>query len=298
MDISQKKTLSLDHVLVSVQDYEQTRDNYCRMGFAPTPVSYHPWGTETCFVMFDDNFIELLGIHDASKFGTNAVNGFCFGRQIGSFLDKGEDGIALIALHSKDARTDYAELIKAHSHHQGLIDFRRKIELEDGRIDEVVVTIGLLIDPEYPESSGFICQQFRPDLIWVDEWKQHPNGATQIAAVTYIANDVSLLQQRWQIDYGDTVTSQHGVVSVDTQSGVLRAMSADQFAALYAGIDMPISTNSGPHAAALTLETRSLADLIAILQHNNVLHDASPERVLVSPTVTGNIIFEFVQFTR
>ena len=66
---------------------------------------------------------------------------------------------------------------------------------------------------------------------------------------------------------------------------------------LYAGIDLPISTNSGPHAAALTLATRSLADLIAILQRNDVPHYASPDRVLISPSMTGNVIFEFVQFT-
>lgn len=295
MDIRQKKTMSLDHVLVCVHDYEQTLNHYQNMGFARTQISYHPWGTATCFLMFEDTFIELLGIADASKIGTHEVNGFCFGRQVQTFLDKGEDGIALIALHSKDAHADFARLSPTHTENQGIVDFRRTIKLEDGSLDEVVVSIALFIDSKYPEASSFVCHQHRPDLIWVDEWKSHPNGTTHIAAVTYMADDFSVLAQRWQAEYGDAVIQRTGELSVDTQSGLLRALTPAQFASAYAGIELPESHNPHPHVAALTLGTRSLTDLIAILETNRVPHIQGAGRVLVSPQVTGNVIFEFIQ---
>ncbi|MFM2486149.1 VOC family protein [Celerinatantimonas yamalensis] len=295
MNISQKKPLSLDHVLMTVHDYEVSFQNYKKLGFAPSPVSYHPWGTATSFMMFEDNFIELIGVKDASKFGTNAVNGFCFGRQMGKFLEQPEDGISLIALHSKDTRGDYPKLIQKHPYNQGIVDFRREIILDDGTPDEVVVTIGLLIDDDYPQSSGFICQQHRPDLIWVDEWRAHPNGATRIAAVTYGADDLSILKSRWDLDYGEKVVSTKSEVSVQTGSGELRAMTFPQVAKRYEQIDQPISHDRKPHPVALTIATKNLQALAAILETNQLPHQVCVDRILVSPTVTGNIIMEFIQ---
>lgn len=294
MNISQKQTLSLDHVLMTVHDYEQSFQNYQKLGFAPTPISYHPWGTATSFMMFEDNFIELIGVNDASKFGTNAVNGFCFGRQMGEFLKQPEDGISLIALHSKNTRGDYPKLMQKHSSHQGIVDFRREITLDDGTPDEVVVTIGLLIDDVYPQASGFICQQHRPDLIWVDDWRHHPNGATRIKAVTYGADDLAILQSRWSLDYGDKVVSKGGVVAVETGSGVLQAMSFSQVGEYYASIDQPVSHDTNPHPVALTIATRDLQALGSILETNQLPHQICGDRILVSPRVTGNIIMEFV----
>ncbi|WJV54396.1 VOC family protein [Prodigiosinella aquatilis] len=300
MNISQKATLSLDHVLVTVNHYEQALDNYRKMGFSPSPVSYHPWGTVTCFMMFGDNFIELIGVNDASKFGTNAVNGFCFGHQMGAFLDRGEDGVSLIALHSKDACGDYARLVKQHPHQQGLMDFRRKIIMDNGQTDEVVVSIGLLIDPDYPEASAFICQQHRPDLIWVEEWRHHPNGATRIEAVTYMAQDeeLAVLESRWRKDYGDRVTWQADMLIADTHSGLLRAVHPDKAADMYDGIALPQSTNTKPHAIAITIGTRDICALADILEINQLPHCCAPGRILVAPEVTGNIILEFIDVSQ
>ncbi|MFE8115998.1 VOC family protein [Brenneria goodwinii] len=300
MNINQKATLSLDHVLVTVNHYEQSFENYRRMGFSPSPISYHPWGTVTSFMMFEDNFIELIGVNDASKFGANAVNGFCFGRQMGSFLERGEDGISLIALHSKDARGDYAELIKRFEQHQGVIDFRREIIMDNGQLDEVVVSIGLLIDPRYPEASSFICQQFRPDLIWVDAWRHHPNGATGIEAVTYMAQEgeMNVLESRWRNAYGERATWRDGVLTADTGSGLLRAMTPAQAAEHFAGVALPVSVNTKPHAIALTLGTRDGRALRDILTTNQISHHDAAGRVRVAPETAGNIILEFVDVER
>lgn len=68
----------IDHPLVTVRNHAEALELYRRMGFAPSPVSYHPWGSVTSLMMFPSNFIELIGVDDPSKFGTNSVNGFCF----------------------------------------------------------------------------------------------------------------------------------------------------------------------------------------------------------------------------
>lgn len=119
----------IDHPLVTVRNHAEALELYRRMGFAPSPVSYHPWGSVTSLMMFPSNFIELIGVDDPSKFGTNSVNGFCFGRQLGQFLDRGEEGVSLVALHSKDANADHGRMVEAGLDSQGRIDFRRRMTL-------------------------------------------------------------------------------------------------------------------------------------------------------------------------
>ncbi|KPY46265.1 Uncharacterized protein ALO48_01909 [Pseudomonas syringae pv. rhaphiolepidis] len=116
----------IDHPLVTVRNHAEALELYRRMGFAPSPVSYHPWGTVTSLMMFPSNFIELIGVEDASKFGTHSVNGFCFGRQLGQFLDRGEEGVSLVALHSKDADDDHARMAAAGLKARAVLIFAEK----------------------------------------------------------------------------------------------------------------------------------------------------------------------------
>lgn len=283
----------IDHPLVTVRDHAAALELYRRMGFAPSPVSYHPWGSVTSLMMFPSNFIELIGVDDRSKFGTNSVDGFCFGRQLGQFLDRGEEGVSLVALHSKDADADHARMVQAGLDSQGRIDFRRRMTLPDGRHDEAVVSLALFIDPELPDASNFICHQHRPELIWVRGWQNHPNGADGILAITYLA-DPKQLEPRWRAIYGDAVTYNGNVLQADTQCGVLRAIDAATAALEYPGLELPAVTQERPHAIAIRLHTHSPDTLRSILEHNAIPHHQVAGRVLVEPQSAGNVILEFI----
>ncbi|SFW51893.1 VOC family protein [Pseudomonas sp. NFACC10-1] len=284
----------IDHPLVTVRNHSEALELYRKMGFAPSPVSRHPWGSVTSLMMFPGNFIELIGVEDASKFGTNAVNGFCFGRQLGQFLDRGEEGISLVALHSKDADADHARLVQAGLESQGRIDFRRKMTLPDGRQDEAVVSLALFIDPELPDASNFICHQHRPELIWVPGWQNHPNGADAILAITYLA-EPRLLETRWRAIYGDAVKYNGKALEADTRCGLLRAIDAATAAREFAGIELPGSVEERPHAIAIRLHTKRLDALRAILEDNKVAHREASGRIYVAPQAAGNVILEFTQ---
>lgn len=286
----------IDHPLVTVRNHAEALELYRRMGFTPSPVSYHPWGSVTSLMMFPSNFIELIGVEDPSKFGTNSVNGFCFGRQLGQFLDRGEEGVSLVALHSKDADADHARMVESGLESQGRIDFRRRMTLPDGRHDEAVVSLALFIDPELPDASNFICHQHRPELIWVRGWQNHSNGADGILAITYLA-DPKLLEPRWRAIYGDAVKYNGSVLEADTQCGVLRAIDAATASLEFPGIEQPKVAQERPHAISIRLHTTSLNALRSILEQNEIPHREVPGRVFVEPQAAGNVILEFVQNT-
>lgn len=117
--------LGIDHPVVSVRDHPKAVEQYKRLGFAPSPISYHPWGSVLTLMMFENNFIEVIGIDDPSKFGTGEVNGFCYGRTLGEFLERSE-GLGLLALHNKDIDADFAAVKATGLPVQQRVEFRRK----------------------------------------------------------------------------------------------------------------------------------------------------------------------------
>lgn len=294
MALAQRR-FGIDHPLVSVRDHATALANYRRLGFAPSPVSYHPWGTVTSLMIFPSNFIELIGVADPAKFGTGAVNGFCFGRRLGDFLAR-EEGVSLVALHSTDCDGDHGELVARGLASQGRIDFRRSMRLPDGSPGEAVVSLGLFLDEQLPDVSNFICHQHRPELIWVPGWQQHPNGALGIDTLTYVAAQPERLAARWRSIYGAEAVGQvEGVLQVDSGCGLLRALTPDQAAADYGAVGLPRARAERPHAIAIRVAVASLARVREVLADGGLAAVDRGDRLQVAPEHCGNVILEFAE---
>lgn len=293
--------LGIDHPLVTVRDHAATLENYRHLGFSPSPVSHHPWGTVTSLVMFPDNFIEIIGVDDPSKFGPinpekGAVGDFCFGRFLNDFLER-EEGISLVALHSKDARADAKGVVARGLHNRGYIDFRRKMKLPDGRPDEAVVSLALLIDDELPEASNFICHQHKPELIWVPAWQQHDNGARAITAITYLAESPEDLAPRMAGLYGEgALQREANLLRVDSGCGEFRVVDAVGANRLFPGTSLPPFNASRPHGIAITVAIRSLGEQAARLRDTGIeFARGVGDSLLIGAGLTGNIILEFTE---
>lgn len=57
-----QKRFGVDHPVVSVRHHHDAVSKFSRLGFAPSPTSYHPWGSVLALMMFENNFIEVIGI--------------------------------------------------------------------------------------------------------------------------------------------------------------------------------------------------------------------------------------------
>ncbi|EKS9795331.1 MULTISPECIES: VOC family protein [Burkholderia] len=287
--------LGIDHPVVSVRDHPKAVEQYKRLGFAPSPISYHPWGSVLTLMMFENNFIEVIGIDDPSKFGTGEVNGFCYGRTLGEFLERSE-GLGLLALHSKDIDADFAAVKATGLPVQQRVEFRRKITTPDGKPDEAVVSLGMVMDTELGDASNFLCQQHRPEFIWRKDWQNHPNGAIAVDEVVYITPDLDLLEERWSRLFGADQTSRvDGHVEADTGCGRVVALTPTQAEERFASVGLPTRYTDKPHGIALQLRVRNLGQTEKILAENAVKYGRTSKGIAVTPDSAGNTIIEFVQ---
>lgn len=288
-----KNHLGIDHPLVAVHDMDKACEDFARLGFFINPRHHHPWGTDNHLLMFPENFIEVISIYDADKLDLKNENGFAFGRFISNALER-KEGLALVALHSEDARKDLALMEQRQVENQGLVDFRRVAHRPDGSEEEAIVSLVMLINTEFPAISHFFCHQHKPHLVWEKDWMTHPNGANAITKVCYVADSPNELASRFVGIYGEqAVTHGEGMLKVNTDRGDFEIYNPVQAQERFAGVTVPITPSQQPAGVAIRVTTGSIAQAKAHLDKNQVKYiNTSDGGLRIPATYAGNTIIE------
>ena len=216
----------IDHPLVAVNDIEQLRERLIAIGFNMTSIGKHPWGTSTSLAMFEGSLIEIMGIYDESKIDELPTGNFHFGRHVYEHLMRRE-GVALTALHSTDSQRDALRAKDAGFTTAGHLEFGRDVTLPDGRQDRTKTTLALMPDTRWPRLSLFLCQQHRPELVYVHEWLEHPNSVHGIDGIIIWAelDDQRALVEKFSALYGTAIVIAGGY-QLETANGYIRILTS------------------------------------------------------------------------
>lgn len=176
--MSQEPITGIDHALIGVRDLEAARETWMRLGFTVSPRGRHiGWGTANYCIMFQRDYIELLGIVDPDQF-TNDLD---------RFLEQREGALGL-AFATGDAVAAAAELTARGIAVDGPKDLKRILELPEG--DALPAFSLVHLPPEaVPGLKAFLCQHLSRDLVWQPQWTAHPNTALGIRRVTVAVED-------------------------------------------------------------------------------------------------------------
>lgn len=205
-------SFGIDHPLFAVHDIDAFRARLIDLGFNMTAIGKHPWGTSTSLAMFDGCLFEIMGIYDDTLLDEVPAGDFRFGRHIHSHLEQRE-GIALTALHSTNSVGDAAKAEALGFEVSGHLEFGRYVVLPDGTQGRTKTTLALLPDATFSRLSFFLCQQHRPELIYVPEWLRHPNSVNGICGITILATseDMFVLEANFSGLYGAAQNVQGGL---------------------------------------------------------------------------------------
>lgn len=205
---SYRPIIGIDHALVGVADLDAARDAYVRLGFTTTPRGRHiGWGTGNYTVMFDHDYVELLGVIDPSQYI----------HSLDKFLETGE-GLLNVALATDDAEGAFRWLQQAGVEIAPPESLQRALETEDG--DTILRFKNLHLPPAVtPGLKTFACQHLTRDMVWRPEWLSHPNGAKGISAVTVVVESLDGVRDAYtRLCGADAVSGEEkrGSLTVDT----------------------------------------------------------------------------------
>lgn len=287
-------SFGLDHPLLATHDIEGLRSRLIDMGFNMTATGKHPWGTSTSLAMFDGCLLEIMGIYDAALIDNVPAGEFRFGRHVYEHLQRRE-GVALTALHSTNSAKDAEMAEHAGFHVAGHLEFGRDVVLPDGTAGRTKTTLALMPDSTFPRLSFFLCQQHRPDLIYVPAWLEHPNSVNGICGVNVVAqlSDHAALGARFEGLYGPSLPFSGGL-SFETANGTLRIMEPQAFHDSIGALPVAVLEDRQPCIAGMDFTLSDPAALGRFLQTSDTNFDETIGHIrLLDPTQTANTIFRF-----
>lgn len=249
----------IDHLIIGVRDLEAARATYARLGFNTTPRGRHVgWGTANYCVMLANDYLELLGIVDASQF-TNDLD---------RFLERRE-GLMGVALRSRDAAATHAAWAEAGLDPAPTRALGRLLETDGGielRFRNVLLpaerTAGLPL---------FACEHLTADQLRRPAWLRHPNGAKAIKSCTVVVEEPAPVADAMARVFGKgAITETDEVRAVHTGQGVIvlarpeDAMLMHPIAAIEGRVDRPVPlvltvVVDDPDRAARFLERQDVA---------------------------------------
>ena len=229
----------IDHVVIVVRDLDAARDAFRKMGFSVTPRGYHTLGSQNHCVMFGHDYIELLWSPEGSPHPS---------RQYYTEFARAGAGLAAIALKTDNARGAYTEMLWAGFAPSDPVDFSRPVEVPEGKRD-ARFRVSMAARGSTPGGQMFVVEHFTRDLVWRPEYQRHANGATEIAAVAIVADDVASTARPYERLFARKAESIAEGLKIHTGDAQLAFMTARSLAARLP--DVRISARPAPLMAAL-----------------------------------------------
>lgn len=243
----------IDHAIVGVRDLERAKASFERLGFRLTPRGRHVgWGTANYCVMFEGDYIELLGIVDPKQF-TNDLD---------RFLER-DEGMLSLALRSLDPAATRAAWVNARLEPAEVEDLSRVLD-SDGALNfrNVMLRPDALFGLRL-----FACAPLTPELMRRREWLEHPNGVVGISSITVVTEHPGSFVEPMSRVFGETkLTETDDTLAVHTGQGVLLFATPDDVDMLHPQLKAAVHADQ-PRLAVLTLRTRDLEHTATWLEH-------------------------------
>jgi hypothetical protein len=282
----QRAIAGLDHLIIGVLDLEAARGQWGRLGFNSTPRGRHVgWATANYCIMFERDYLELLGIVDPKAFS----NG------LDERLAADGEGLLGMALASADPAATAAAWQEAGLTSAAARPLTRLLESETPPIDLGFTNV--MIDAA--ESAGinvFACHHLTPEPMRRPAWLRHPNGAVGVAGVTVIADDVEpLARLAEQLVGSAAVTRTDRIRTVQTGGAPILLAAPDDAGLLHPAFDLPASAPT-PRLAVLEIavaDTKVTAHFLAQQQVPFIAEKS--DALLVEPADATGVHLAFSQ---
>ena len=272
----------IDHAIVGVRKLEAARRQWAKLGFTITPRGRHKgWGTANYCIMFETDYVELLGIVDPAAF-TNKLDRFL----------KIREGLMGLAFSTETAEEVGAALDAASIAYKGPADLSRLLELPEGEVEPAFKLVYL--NGATPGVSSFVCQHLTRDLVWRPEWTRHANGVTGIDSMTVVVRNTGAPRAGWKAFLGEDAITEIGEQEFSAMVGRTELRFLTEDAARAALPELRRRKWRPPFIAGLALSVTDPAETVRALEAGSIGYTRKDDQtVAVRGSQANGVSLEF-----
>jgi catechol 2,3-dioxygenase-like lactoylglutathione lyase family enzyme len=279
---------SLDHPVIAARDLDAARVTWERLGFTIPPRGSHiEWGTGNLCIMFQDDYIEIRGIVDASRFTMN----------LDKHLEQYGEGLMGVAFRTDDVQSSYREMV---DHGMRVAEPRRLTRNFEHPEGWTQPSFELCV-PEPDDIEGLmhvvVLQHLTPELIRRPDFLSHSNGCVGVNGMAGIINNAEQVAAKLALTLGDdsVQTNADGVHLVVPTGQQIDLLLPHAYQARFGDIGRE-SDSKTPRLGAMTLQVEKLSRTQDVLAGNSVAFDITDEGTIrVGPDYTCGLILDFTE---
>lgn len=276
--------LGVDHPVIAVADMDASEKVYKKLGFTVPPRGSHmEWGTGNWCIMFADDYLELRGIVDASRY-THHLDEY--------LADRGE-GLMGLAFATADADQSHKTALESGLKPTAIKDLTRRFHLSTGDAFPSFRIVYLSESDAPGLLTSVICGHKTPEIIRRPEFLQHPNAVVGVSSTTIVVPNPADYKAAYENLFGaeKVKESADGLIVTFPRASRLEIISPK--VAADRGVALPNSKL--PYHPAMTLAVTDLEKTKAVLTSNGVPFDASSDgkSVTVAPAHTCGVLMTF-----
>jgi hypothetical protein len=172
-------TFALDHVVINTLfDMDRAAELMSRLGFTLTPRGYHSLGSINHLVMFEHDYLELVGL----PLGTDVL------RKDVLESPRGLNGLVFQASDIDACQHTMRDSGLAMLEPQS---FSRPVTI-DG-VEHVARFRTVRTAPELFEAGRvYYCRHYTPELVWHRPWMAHSNGVRALSELVIVTSDLEV----------------------------------------------------------------------------------------------------------
>ena len=170
-------TFALDHVVINTLfDMDLAAALMSQLGFTLTPRGYHSLGSINHLVMFEHDYLELIGLPS----GTDVVR---------KDVLESPRGLNGLVFQAKDIDTCQRVLRDSGLAMLEPQSFSRPVTI-DG-VEHLARFRTVRTAPELFEAGRvYYCQHYTPELVWHRPWMSHLNGVRALSELVIVSSDI------------------------------------------------------------------------------------------------------------
>ncbi len=253
---------SLDHPVVAVRDLDAARAAYERLGFTVPPRGSHvEWGTGNLCIMFPDDYLELRGIIDASRFTMH----------LDEHLEAYGEGLMGVAFGTGDVQSSHDAAVAEGIAAGELRRLTRNFEHPDGWTQPQFELYAPAADDVEGLMHVVVIEHLTPELIRRPEFLEHANGCVGVDSLAGTINDIESCAARMRRLLGERAVaiSEGGILLQLPTAQHFELLLPEAYAEFYG--ELPPSTDPvAPRLGALTLKVADLSRVRNLLAQRGV----------------------------
>ena len=280
-------TLPLDHLVINTHfEMNAAQAIFEQLGFTLTPRGRHSLGSINHLMVFDNDYLELIGLPSD-------------GGPLRKDVLESPVGIDGLVFQTSDATRTH-QLLQANGLAvQPVQAFSRPVEL-DGVVSEARFETVRFVSGQFSAGRLYYCKHFTPELVWRKEWQAHSNRVNKLAGLLIVCESPKQEAKLYVAAAGGVATAgANGEYRVRGEHYSLVFVTAAQYAECFGGLTC-VGGKRPSFFGAIALQTSSLTLLRQALNRMQIngLHTITwreqPGRIAVQ--IPGfNSLLEFVE---